>query len=542
MSTFERRHDLDALRAGAMLLGIYYHSSLAFTQGSAWVVVDSERHLIPTIVVDALHGFRMPLFFLLSGFFVAMLWRKRGLRYLMRHRIKRIVIPMLLGVLTIIPMIHFAIEARPPSLLYSRDAGLDQDPGTAIWRAARWGDVDAVRDYLDEGGDPYATEPEFGATLMSMAGYAAQLDVVALLIERGVDVNHRDARGNTPLHAAARFGNDEIVGLLLENGADAEIENRGGRTPEELARTSLTVTDAIGAWMNIAVDEERTRIGKAVTIASLQGREVEPEAETTPVGAAVNFLMTTPVLVHLWFLWYLWLYSLAFAAISLVATRLQVRMPRPRFVLSSARFLWLLPLTLVPMWFMIDFGADVAFGLFPTVQLFAYYGIFFGFGVLYFEARDTAARLGRHWKLMLPIALFIILPPALDFGRGLFGVVDGLVDQRYHRFLGKVLEAVFIWLMVFGCMGLVRSVLGTSRSWVRYLSDSSYWLYLMHLPLVIFAQGVVANWELPLLLKLFLILAAVVAVLLLSYEYAVRYTWVGTMLNGPRTRPSRRTT
>ena len=37
-------------------------------------------------------------------------------------------------------------------------------------------------------------------------------------------------------------------------------------------------------------------------------------------------------------------------------------------------------------------------------------------------------------------------------------------------------------------MGLFRWLASRERAWVRYVSDASYWIYLVHLPLVIWAQ------------------------------------------------------
>ena len=72
---------------------------------------------------------------------------------------------------------------------------------------------------------------------------------------------------------------------------------------------------------------------------------------------------------------------------------------------------------------------------------------------------------------------------------------------------------------------------------MRYASDSSYWLYLWHLPLVAACQILVSGWPINVHLKFFLILATAIAILLVVYQLAVRYTWVGAMLNGPRPRP-----
>ena len=86
-------------------------------------------------------------------------------------------------------------------------------------------------------------------------------------------------------------------------------------------------------------------------------------------------------------------------------------------------------------------------------------------------------------------------------------------------------------------MGLFRRVLRREHAWVRYVSDSSYWLYVMHVPLVIAAQAIVASWPLPSFVKFVFLSGVVTAILLLSYQLFVRYTWIGLILNGPRTRP-----
>ncbi|MCB1129385.1 MAG: acyltransferase family protein, partial [Verrucomicrobiae bacterium] len=99
-----RRHDLDALRAAAMLLGIAFHIGIGFAAGFPWLVQDARRSVGFLLFVDASHGFRMPLFFLISGFFTAMLWRKRGLKALLKHRFQRILLPCLLGLVTIVPL------------------------------------------------------------------------------------------------------------------------------------------------------------------------------------------------------------------------------------------------------------------------------------------------------------------------------------------------------------------------------------------------------------------------------------------------------
>ena len=106
--------------------------------------------------------------------------------------------------------------------------------------------------------------------------------------------------------------------------------------------------------------------------------------------------------------------------------------------------------------------------------------------------------------------------------------------------VASVLQVVYAWGMCFGLMGLFRVLLAEERRGVRYLSDSSYWLYLAHLPVVVVAQAMVRDWKLPAEAKFLMITVSVTVLLLLSYQLFIRYTPIGTMLNGKKVRPSDR--
>jgi glucan biosynthesis protein C len=68
----------------------------------------------------------------------------------------------------------------------------------------------------------------------------------------------------------------------------------------------------------------------------------------------------------------------------------------------------------------------------------------------------------------------------------------------------------------------------------RYLCDSSYFLYLAHMPMIIAFQLLLRDVPLPPLAKIPLVLIATVAVLMPLYRYAVRPTVIGAVLNGRR--------
>jgi peptidoglycan/LPS O-acetylase OafA/YrhL len=97
-----------------------------------------------------------------------------------------------------------------------------------------------------------------------------------------------------------------------------------------------------------------------------------------------------------------------------------------------------------------------------------------------------------------------------------------------------VLYATMMWGFMLGFTGLfVRFAAHPSPRW-RYVADSSYWVYLLHLPVVVALQVWLARVPLHWSLKLPLILLLATPVLFFSYDRLVRPTWVGRWLNGRR--------
>jgi glucan biosynthesis protein C len=91
---------------------------------------------------------------------------------------------------------------------------------------------------------------------------------------------------------------------------------------------------------------------------------------------------------------------------------------------------------------------------------------------------------------------------------------------------------VALWLLIFAVTGLFLRYLGRHSALGRYLCDSSYFLYLAHMPVIIAFQLLLRDVPLPPLAKVPLVLAATIAVLLPLYRYGVRPTFVGAVLNG----------
>ena len=221
LSVTLRRHDLDAIRAFAMFLGIVLHSALSFT-GFPWPVEDRSSNPIFQLLFCAIHGFRMPLFFLLSGLFTMMLWRRRGVVALLKQRTLRIFIPFLLGIVTLMPALHWASFIAHEWSIQHKDSPHETEPGwLQSLKSSDWRNIKVL---LENGADPQEVDIKFGIPMLGWACLYGNEQIARLLIDSGADVNGPDKNGNCPLHQSAFMGHFEIVDLLIRSGAVPTIK------------------------------------------------------------------------------------------------------------------------------------------------------------------------------------------------------------------------------------------------------------------------------------------------------------------------------
>jgi surface polysaccharide O-acyltransferase-like enzyme len=95
-----RIHSLDAYRAVLMLMGIVLHGAIPFLEFESGDVAKAVLYLC----VGTTHVFRMPAFFILAGFFAALLWARRGALAMSRNRLERIVLPLGVMMLVVAPI------------------------------------------------------------------------------------------------------------------------------------------------------------------------------------------------------------------------------------------------------------------------------------------------------------------------------------------------------------------------------------------------------------------------------------------------------
>ncbi|MBM3850248.1 MAG: hypothetical protein FJ396_08670 [Verrucomicrobia bacterium] len=544
-----RRHDLDALRAAAMLLGILYHAALAYAAGFGWMIEDPSRSTGLYLFQAAVHGFRMPLFFVVSGFFTALLWRKRGLSAVWKNRLLRIFLPCLIGLVTLVPAMGWASGSAMAARFRLRKAAETARTATAdvtVWSALASGDVAALDRVLARKPPLDVQQPESGIVPLTLVALQGREDLARRLLDAGASVHATNRDGNTPLHAAVFLGRTGLVELLLARGANVHARSVSGESTVQPARADWAATEFIAGLFGVKLDRAEVEAGRAVAVRRLTALGVEESAAGQGTGEAgrrisevFRGLIDTPVFIVVWFLWFLcWLLPV-FSAYAWLARRFGWGAPPRWLVLGPARWLVWVPLVLVPQAFMTwegTYGPDTSMGLVPMPHVLAYYLLFFAFGVLYHEADDSRGELGRGWRWLLPVSLLVLLPLGVEAATGHLRFRDRVLPPGLFHVATVLLQGLYAWAMTFGCIGAFREWVRTASPRVRYLSDSAYWLYLGHLPLVIWAQGAMADWPLPGWLKCLLISAAVTGLLLAVYEWGVRYTWVGAMLNGRKLR------
>lgn len=96
------------------------------------------------------------------------------------------------------------------------------DLAAKLFDFARAGDVQSLSQYLTAGIPPNLTNHE-GNTLLMLAAYNGQKEIVELLLSKNADANVLNGRGQSPIAGAVFKGYDEIVGLLVERGADVML-------------------------------------------------------------------------------------------------------------------------------------------------------------------------------------------------------------------------------------------------------------------------------------------------------------------------------
>lgn len=99
-----REHHWDSLRAFLMLLGIPYHAAMVYNARVLWDIQSPDKSELLTFVSGVLVTFRMPAFFIVAGYFAAMMLERRPPQAWLRGRLTRLGVPFLTGLVLLAPV------------------------------------------------------------------------------------------------------------------------------------------------------------------------------------------------------------------------------------------------------------------------------------------------------------------------------------------------------------------------------------------------------------------------------------------------------
>lgn len=244
---------------------------------------------------------------------------------------------------------------------------------------------------------------------------------------------------------------------------------------------------------------------------------------------------------HLWFLYYLLVISS-----SLLVLRYLIVLHQPlknslvqladqliNWVCRARLAILLLAIpTASCLWFMDSWAVDTPDkSLRPNIPVGLIYGGFFLFGWL----------LHRQAVLMHHFA-------QLSWGKFALCIIASMVAVKLSAFQVQLshphyilIKAAFMWTygilmwsLISLTIGLCRRIFMRPNTFIRYVADSAYWLYLIHLPIVIWLQIAFAELPLHWFVKLLSIFTITLVLSIVFYDLFIRSSFVGAILNGKR--------
>ena len=235
---------------------------------------------------------------------------------------------------------------------------------------------------------------------------------------------------------------------------------------------------------------------------------------------------------HLWFLYYLcYFYLLIPACRWLVKSTLPIEQKLRKWSKSPLALVVFSAGTAATLW---PFrGGQVHEGflfLTPHLPSLAYYGSFFVLGYLFHFYRDFLQGLTRYVAGSAVLAL-VLFPASLYLSHLEYS--DPAPAWSIHL-AAVVVHGLCTWSLIYLCIGSALRFFDYESPWILYTSQSSYWVFLVHLPVVGIAAWWLVQYDLPAVVKFAGVVAFTTLVCFATYHYWVQRTWVSDFLNGRR--------
>lgn len=414
----ERYHGLDLVRAAAMLLGLLLHVCIFFMPPEYlnWVSGEYNGNSLNSAFLNFIHLFRMQMFFMMAGFFAELVIERKGMAYLVTDRIKRILLPFVVGIVAFMPL-HYVITNFRGFYTNLLD-------GMTLFEKFRALFLFGMFDQDFSFGDKLI---HFWFLYYLIIFYAVHFSLRPLLANRNSGLLLR-------ADSFLSYATDHKFGVLL------------------LAFVSFPFQYA------------------------LQSAFFPPSGYNAPV-----------IDVAFYFLFYL----------------TGILLNRNKHLLAKL-------------------AANAWFYLFLSLPFFLYISE----PTQRLDASSTVVRDITSWALIdVPSGTFV--GPSLWY--------EGIFHNGWNKISVVFVRAFLCWTMCFAFIGLAHRYLNQQKPAVRYLADSAYWVYWIHLPITFGLSKIAQQIEfLDSLTKCYLVLVISTVIIYWSYHAFVRYTVLGDFFMGRR--------
>lgn len=319
-----------------------------------------------------------------------------------------------------------------------------------------------------------------------------------------------------------------FMALLVEkHELRGALENRCRRILVPFVLCLFTIVPITG-WLFFSIYFSSTQGGFALIGSMPELEQVRAEMRALELPAHLSLL-------HLWFLYYLLIYLLAVPALAFGLRKLKDAgslLKLSELVTNPWSVLLFAAVTTISL---IPFGSGaVAVNdplLIPGIANLCYYGVFFAAGYLLFYTKGILQTFRENTGTFGILAIFMFIwfaIPAWMIGSGSTSIAVAA--------LAKIFSAISTWCFIYFLCGFFLNNFNRDTERTRLLSQSAYWIYLLHMPVVLFVGIGLMNLPIDLgpVLKLVLNVVITSAVCLASYKLFVRGTWLGQLLNGRR--------
>ena len=232
--------------------------------------------------------------------------------------------------------------------------------------------------------------------------------------------------------------------------------------------------------------------------------------------------------MHLWFVYYLIMFSLVSFGLGMMFKKMPTIESKMKKMFEAVIQLPVIKLILfASLNFAILMVMDrdwvaTSTSFTPDLGTFVFYIYFYLFGWTLFRSKRHLSRFMDYDWLYSILGVLIITSYYLA------------ETETLPMELKALIKSVCVWLFVFGFTGLFLRFFSHHSARMRYVSDSAYWVYLLHLPVVALVPGLIADWNIPAFMKFSIVVMVTATVCFVTYHYFVRTSFIGKFLNGKK--------